>query len=279
MIRGGRLPVAAILSVSILAGCTSEGVLSRVDPPATDKYARAYFETLRAGSPEDAARQMPSVVLKTPALMDSIRSLQKHLAAFGGIDSAHLVAGQASLPDGSDPIRRLLTYELWGGGHIALVQLEILDDGAHLWVNALKIQPIARPLEAVNGFRDNLGIAQMMVFLLGLGVALFDMATAVVVARTPMRRRWLWALFATLGVGSVTMNWTTGAVSPDLLSIQFLGAFRRVGLAGPWLLSISFPIGAILALRKRRQTLSANGIVTPSEPSIGDGLVKSGETV
>jgi hypothetical protein len=83
-----------------------------------------------------------------------------------------------------------------------------------------------------------------------------------------MPRRWLWALFALFGVGSFAMNWTTGAVSSSLFSFQLIGSIQRVGLAGPWFISVSFPLGAIVALRKRSQALTTSAI--PPRAEIAD---------
>lgn len=271
-------PVSGILFVSLLAACSSETVLSKVAPPEADKYARAYFETMRTGSPEDATREVSPPVLRNPASMDSVRSLRQQFAAFGVIDSAKIVNAQVNFSNGSTPTHRVLTYELWGHGAIALAEIEILEDGANRSINGLTLEPIAKPLEATNGFRDNMGPAQLAVLLVATGFALFEIGAAVVVAKTPMRRRWLWAVFALFGVGSFAMNWTTGAVTSDLLSFQLIGSIQRVGLAGPWFISISFPLGAILALRKRQQALAGSAVSTPSAPGV-DGPAQVDGTV
>ena len=271
MIRFRQVRVSGILCVSLLAACTGEALLSRVAPPEADKYARDYLETMRAGSPEDATSKLSPAVLRNPASLDSVRSLRQQFAAFGMIDSAKIVNAHA-LSSHAGPTLRVLTYELWGRRAVALAEVEILEDGGNLSINGLTLEPIAEPLEVTNAFRHNMGPAQLAVLLVVIGLALFEIATAVLVARTPMPRRWLWAVFALFGVGGFSMNWTTGAVRPDLLSFQLIGSILRVGLAGPWFISVSFPLGAILALRKRQQALAASAVATPSTPG-ADGPV------
>jgi hypothetical protein len=278
MIRLRASRVGAILCVSLLAACTSEAVLSRVAPPEVDKYSRDFFETMRAGSPEAATSQLSPPVLRNLASMDSVRSLRQQFVAFGVIDSSKIVNGRVFLAHGSAPSLRVLTYELWGRGAIALAEIEILEDGANRSINGLTLEPIVEPLEVTNAFRHNMGPAQLAVFLVAIGLTLFEIATAVVVARTPMPRRWLWAVFALFGVGSFAMNWTTGAVRPDLFSFQLLGSIQRVGLAGPWFISVSFPLGAIMALRKRQQALAGSPVSTTSAPGV-DGPVQVDGTV
>jgi hypothetical protein len=279
MIRSQGSRVGAVLCVSLLAACSSEAIVAKVAPPEVDKYARAYFETLRAGSPEDVARELSAEIAQNPAMLDSVQSMRRQFAAFGVIDSAHIVNGDVNLAQGSAPTRRAIIYEAWAHGAVALMHIEIVEDGTHRSVNGLQIQRIAQPLEAVNGFRDNMGFAELLVLIVAGGITLFDIATAVVVAMTPMKRRWLWALFALIGFGSVTMNWTTGTVTSQLLSVQFLGAIRRFGLAGPWFISVSFPLGAILALRKRHQTLAQTATPAPTVPPVEATVVNADESV
>jgi hypothetical protein len=114
----------------------------------------------------------------------------------------------------------------------------------------------------------NAGPAQVAVLLLAIGLTLFEIATAVIVAMTPMPRRWLWSVFALFGVGTFAMNWTTGAVSSNLFYVQLIGSIQRVGLAGPGFVSVSFPLGAIVALRKRSQALMKRAI--PPDAEIAD---------
>ena len=278
MIRSRVSQVGTFLCVSLLAACSSEAVMSKVAPPAADKYARAYFETLRAGSPEDVARELSAPIAQDPAMLDSVQSMRRKFAAFGVIDSAHLVNGELSLPHDSTPTGRLLTYEAWAHGTIALVQIATLEDGAHRSIGGLKFEHIARPLETVNGFRNNMGFAELLVLLVAIGITLFEILTAVLVAMTPMKRRWLWAFFALLGFGSIAMNWTTDAVTSDLLTVQFLGSIRRIGLAGPWFIAVSFPLGAILALRKRRETLAQSATSSPTAQPVEANVVKADES-
>jgi hypothetical protein len=268
MIRFRLLGVSGLFCISFLAACISESILSKIAPPEADNYARAFFETMRAGTPEDAKRQLSPAVLQNQASMDSVQSLRKQFAALGVLDSAKVTNGQAFFAGGSTRARRVLMYELWGHGAIALAEIEILEDGTERSVNGLQMRPIAKSLEATNGFRANAGPAQIAVLLLAIGLGLFELGTAVIVAITPMRRRWLWALFALFGVGTFAMNWTTGVVSSNLFYVQLIGSIQRVGLAGPWFISVSFPLGAIVALRKRSQALTTTA--TPAVAEISD---------
>jgi hypothetical protein len=277
MIRFRLLRITGFFCIPFLAACSSESILSKVAPPEADKYARAFFETMRAGTPEDAKRQLSAGVLQNQASMDSVQSLRQQFAAFGVLDSAKLTNAQLNFGGGSTPTRRVLMYELWGHGAIALAEIEIQEDGTGRSVNGLQLQPIPKSLEATNGFMANAGPAQVAVLLVAIGLALFEIGTAIIVARTPMPRRWLWAVFALFGIGTFAMNWTTGGVSSNLFSFQLIGSIQRVGLAGPWVIAVSFPLGAIVALRKRSQALTTSAIPPAGTPAVETTVVRADE--
>jgi hypothetical protein len=60
---------------------------------------------------------------------------------------------------------------------------------------------------------------------------------------------------ALVGVGAVDLNWTTGATGFVLLRAQLFttGAVRASPYA-PWILTFTFPVGAILALRRWKRS-------------------------
>jgi hypothetical protein len=105
-----------------------------------------------------------------------------------------------------------------------------------------------------------------VVLLLAFACAVFTIVAAVMVVRSRVPRRWLWAAFALIGVPSFTMNWTTGQVSVAFLSIALFSAgFVTSGLGGPWLVTVAFPVGAIAAMRKARSARS-EGLLPKPEP-------------
>ncbi len=68
-------------------------------------------------------------------------------------------------------------------------------------------------------------------------------------------RKWPWVLFILVGFGSIAVNWTSGQWRVVPFSIQLFSASVAAQLYGPWIVSASIPLGAIvfLALRKELQ--------------------------
>ena len=76
----------------------------------------------------------------------------------------------------------------------------------------------------------------------------FILVTTIVCIKTSIpRRKWIWVLFVLGGIGSFSLNWTTGAFSFKLVELHLLGI--GVGASSeysPWVFSVSFPLGAML---------------------------------
>ncbi|HEX6965847.1 MAG TPA: hypothetical protein VF166_08600 [Gemmatimonadaceae bacterium] len=246
----------SLSALIVLSSCSSKAMLDRIAPPAVDRYARNYVDTLATGTTADAAAQFTPRLAEEPGVMDSLRAVRARLAPFAPFDSVELVGARFFSRDGGT--RRTLTYQLHGAGGWAIAQLAILDAGGQHWIEGVHIDQLPQSLEEANAFTRHVGLAQCLMLVWALAIAVFSLGTAVVVARTRMPHRWWWALAALVGVGSFGMNWTTGATFAQAISFHIPVAFvQRLGFAGPWLIGIGFPVGAIVALERRRKALRA----------------------
>jgi hypothetical protein len=265
--RGTRVALLGVV-VLIAASCSERAVRQQIAPPDVENYVRRFLDTLLIAPPERSVAAFSERLARVDGVLDSLRSVQRHFADVGAIDSAVLVGGNVNVfaGGGSRLARRDLAYEVYGTKAMALVQILLVDENGLRSVDGLHLEPLTSSLARANGFWENLRLAQSLVLCLTLGVAAFSLGTAVVVARTRMPKRWWWALVAVIGAGKFWMNWTTGEMGVQLLSLQLFGAsVLRAGLVGPWVVAFSFPIGAVLALRQRRSALaSAPPPLTPT---------------
>lgn len=265
---------AAMVTLA-LPGCSTERVARALSPAETESFVRAFVDTLRSGTIEAAVQRLSPTLTALPTVADSLRSLQRQLSALGGIDSLRLVSGAVFYPRGSDVVRRDLLYEIFGPRADALASVSVLEELGWRGIDGLELRVIDKSVAANNAFLRNLGVPQVV--LLGvIGVlVVFHLWAAVVVARTPMRQRWLWTAIALLGVGKLSVNWTTAAFGVQPVVVQLLSASgQRTGAIGPWVLAISFPLGAVLALARRRAALavSRSGAPTPAPAQGQDSL-------
>lgn len=71
-----------------------------------------------------------------------------------------------------------------------------------------------------------------------------------VIRRKGLRHKWFWGIVSFIGLFSFQMNWTTGAIGIQWLTIQILGfgiVSTGTGL-DPWFLKCTLPVGALLIL-------------------------------
>jgi len=140
------------------------------------------------------------------------------------------------------------------------VSVLVLEEFDMLFVDGVGVRRVPASLRTINAFTlEGKTPAHLLMLTLLIAVPTFSLIVAVLVLQTSMRRRWLWAALALLGAGKFGFNWTTGQTFNQTISVQLLGAgVYRGGLAGPWLLFVSFPAGALIALDRRRRAIVAN---------------------
>ena len=65
-------------------------------------------------------------------------------------------------------------------------------------------------------------------------------------------RKWPWVLFILFGIGSLAVNWTTGETQVSALALRLFSISISGALYGPWVLAVSFPLGALVFLFRRK---------------------------
>jgi hypothetical protein len=239
-----------------MAACCVLAALSACAPksdPAIDAVAQQTYDDLRLGRFDALqARLTPEAAkMVTP---DQLRRIQAYLPP--GAPAERRAVNWSMLLPGSGPQTAQAAYELDYASQGVLLTLNLQRAGGQApWkvhgFNVMKadhaqlkssvsLSPIGKP-------------PGQGVFLAATILSPLLMITALVaVLRGPkMKRKWLWALAAFVGIGSLTMNWTTGGVGVQLASIQLIGAgVTRTGFMGfyPWVLKTTLPVGAVAAL-------------------------------
>lgn len=106
----------------------------------------------------------------------------------------------------------------------------------------------------------SIGLPHLALLSLGFGsIALAILASyRVLQSRIPRRR--LWAILPFVMVGSITLNWTTGAVTVRLLNLALPPiTLMKAGPAAPWLFGFGLPVFALVALWKVGRREEAHG--------------------
>lgn len=257
---------SALLLVCAFSGCTGENLLKGIVRSTDDVYARTFFDSVRLGRTEYAMQRLSPRLWQLPGVRDSLVLLATHLP-HGAIDSMHVV-GANRFTSGSVE-QSTITYEYHsaeGWGAVIVIVSHELD---LRYIDGIRANTLAGPLESLNGFRiagHSAGHYLMLLMLLTCAAAALTGSVQALRARMPWR--WLWAVFSLVGTSVFVFNWTTGQTAFGLLSVRFpvVGAAHAVP-AAPWMLSVSFPIGAILTLRRVRQARTEQPPASPPPAS------------
>jgi hypothetical protein len=144
-----------------------------------------------------------------------------------------------------------LEYEIDGKWFLVNARVRS-NEGEPLILEGINLQPIPAPLETVN--RPSLqGMRGVHYFFLALWITIGTYTIAAVITclrrKMPVWRKILWLVGIFSGVGTFSLNWTSGSPHFQLLFIHIpTVGFGRVGLLGPYIFWCTVPVFAILFL-------------------------------
>ncbi len=254
------------LLVLAAAGCGTKAArlwLNRITPPQDDALARGLIDALLREDFEFMARNMDESILgKAPET--TLRRFYLYID-HDPLQSVELVGCRVL----SVRARRQssLMYQLEFPGSWYAADFVIAASADTRKVIGLQLKKLPASLAQINRFTlKGRGLVHYVLLLGAIGVPVLMLYALIQCLRTRVKWKWLWIPFILIGIGSIHLNWTTAQLGFQPLSLLVPGtSLTRGGLYAPWVLSVSFPLGAVLFLKKRR-TLHATA---PSDVSGG----------
>jgi hypothetical protein len=239
------ITIFAMAAVAItLAGCN---VAAR--DAAVDAEVVKVFDQVRAGDPALMARLTPEMAkTATPELWAKIRA---YVPAGKVVGRKALGTATFSSPSGR-AVNATDEYDF--GDRTALVQTQLeLPAGSAQWrISGFHVQTAtAKELEANRFLAAGKPPLQYLGLLAAICSPMLMIAALVKVIRTKgLRRKWLWGILAFVGLTSFQMNWTTGQVNFNPLTVQLIGfgVVKALSAFAPWIITMTVPIGALLIL-------------------------------
>jgi len=157
-----------------------------------------------------------------------------------------------------------------------LAQVVIRSEDGRKTITGFSVNPTAESVEVMNEFTlDDKGVSQYAGLFLALWVATLTLYAFVLCIRMKIgKKKWVWLAAILVGVGRLTVNWTTGEwlFTPLALNTP-LPVSATCSAYGPWMLHIFSPIGAIAFLRIRKglasETLPPSIVPDPGPPNEG----------
>ena len=267
-----RILVLAFISL-IMTSCSYDEMSERFIPKKESDFAKEYLSKLRSQDYE-YVKSILSPEL-APQVNDELLAKLAALFRAGDPLSVKIIGSQVNVINGQWQGNFTFEYEFNSGWNIANAALRKIDGGYE--VIGLHVYQTEASQKGINAFSlVSKTPFQYLVLFLAAGVPVFILCTLVVCIRTPiLGKKWLWIIFILLGFGSIQVNWTNGAYAIQLLSVYLFGASATTaGLAAPWVISASIPLGAIIFWFKRRkfilQSIEANKSIQPIADTSAD---------
>jgi hypothetical protein len=249
--------VVALMGALSLVACDKAEVLRRFASPEDVTAARNYIELLRQSHFDGIERAMDASITGPSTRQELI----KMAALFppGTPTSVTLVGAQLFRTSDSSTVN--LTFEYRFGESGVLTNVALRKQGGNTTIVGFHVrrrQP--KSLEAQNRFTlSGKSPLEYTVLAMMVVVPLLILWSLVSCLRTRLKgRKWPWVLFIIFGVGRLAVNWTTGAWGLQLLYVMLFGAGAYAPLYGPWTLSVSLPLGAIVFLLTRDKLRSTD---------------------
>lgn len=242
--------------------------IARGVPPTVDHFARQVMEAVATDSGRGVLPLLSPELVAVAGTSDSIRNLSR-IVPPEGRDTATIVGyTQWSLVNGPTDWRLLYSYAA-GQKHV-LFQIDLIAPShGSLQVSGMRVNVSDSSAAALNALTlRRASPTALIAVLLALANVGFSLWTAALVVRARIPKRWLWALIACIGFGRVGVPWHSGAMTEQLVAVQFLGAaIRKDGMIAPWWIYFSFPGGALLALQRlRKKPTPAPSVTTDAPP-------------
>jgi hypothetical protein len=250
LMRQYVLPVLLL----ILVGCSKADLLQKFASPEDQAVAKNYINLLRQQQFEVIETDADSSIAGA-SLHETLVKMSA-LIPPGEPTSVTLVGAQQRKMAGTSTVN--LTFEYGFSGKWLITNVAVKKQGDKTTIVGFTVIPQPTSLEEQNKFTlSGKTTGHYLVLALAIVFPFLTLYALVVCIRTKFRgRKWPWVLFVIFGLGTFSVNWTTGKGVFLPLSFQLFSAGASAPLYGPWTLAVSVPVGAVtfLLLRKKLST-------------------------
>ena len=273
-----KIVLMSFVLVLSLCGCNANDFLrnsmNKMAPDDDEALAKECLTALRNGDYENVIKHLDPLIVK-PGVESDLTKISKILA-HGEPIAMELVG--CNVFSSSEKRRTNLTYQYQYATAWVLAAITIDTSGENKTLMGVNVNPIPKSLGELNAFTlSGKSFKHYILIVIAVAVPVFIVWAIVLCARTKMRKKWLWIIFILVGVARLKLNWTTGQIGFQPIAFQLLGSgIAKMGLYAPWILTISFPLGAMTFFIKRRKLQSTvPEEKEPAEHNIGLELPES----
>lgn len=256
-----RFLLVTILA-TLTAACAGSSLEKTALKPQERQLARVALEDIARGDAKALSQKVtPDLTGKLPvgAMRDQLPK-----------PPFELVLTKANWNSGGRGRSVDAVYSVKGDGGFALVEIAMASNGGPPVVTGLYVQHTPSDPQKLNAFTlQSGGVAGWAMILAMIAAVGATVAALFHIWRSGLfARRWLWTIGAIIGLTTLRLDWSTGNFSFQPISFQFFSASAiKQPVYTPWVLGVSLPLVALIALarRRRRTADDALGTAPPAE--------------
>ena len=247
-----------LLIAVLLAACSVNEVPKKFIPKKADIFAKSYIDSLVNGNTEYCFSKLDKKYQNEDARTFFASGYKK--LKDKELISSRIVNAQKTIIflDNTETDYNLIYEYQYSDNLWMYYKIQLTEKENDFVIQSFLIQSEDQSLGKINEFSLN---KKSFIHFLWLNiliiVVLFILITLIFAIKTPVKKKWLWIIFILTGFVSFSLNWTTGEIIIQIFNFKILGAsIVRSGIIGPWIVSFSIPIGAIVFWIKRRKILN-----------------------
>lgn len=245
--------LALFLCVFFLMSCSREQFIQKISSPEDQATARAYIDQLRAHQ-FDALETAADPRIKNSTIHATLVRMSQMIPA-GEPTSVKVVGAQSFSGAGATTVNT--TFEFDFDGKLLLINVAVKTKDGAKSIIGFNVKPELQTVKEQTRFSLS-GKSPIQYTVLGvmIAAALCSVYALILCIGTELpSRKWPWILFILFGIGQVTVNWNTGEWVTKFAWLQLFSAGVLEDSSGPWLVSASLPLGALVFLIYRKMVL------------------------
>lgn len=237
---------------TVFTSCSYKKLAEKVIPKEESEYGRTVLESIRANDFDTVSKHLHHTLI-SQVTRENLEEVSKNFPS-GNLIQSEIIGSRVT--KGNNDWNGDFTFEYeFDNNEWALANIVVNKNDGTLSVTGFRVARTEQSKKEGNRFTlYGKSMVHYLFFLFTVLILLFSLFTFIVCIRTPLQnKKVLWAIVTLAGAISLTLNWTTGELSFQLLSIQLppISAMAASPYA-PWFISFAIPIGSILFWIKRK---------------------------
>jgi hypothetical protein len=240
------------LLLAFINGCDQSARLERKAPEDVS-LAKSYFDLIRGGH----SNQVKDLMVPALQNAESSANFEEMVATIPQEAPSSVKAIKVVLRCEEGKCEDAIILEYKYRTQLLLFNVMLLKDGRQVSILGIHVTVIPESFVKANEFTlANRGPFQYLILSLAILFPAFSLYALVLCIRARIGlRKWMWAAFILCGIARLGINWKTGQLDFQFLTIQILSAGAYAMPYEPWVISVSLPVGAFLFLINYRSLL------------------------